>query len=122
MFSGNQNAAFAQLFAGRARAVGSNSMLVDGYAERERKGFRVLWSSEGYHDLALMASSKVPEKDVQAVGRAFFGMDKDPKGREILHSASKEVGLTADANFIASDGSEYDTYRRFYRSAPANLR
>lgn len=55
VFAGNQNAAFAQLFAGKARAVGSNSALVDGYSVREGKKFRVLWTSEGFHDLALSA-------------------------------------------------------------------
>ena len=34
----------------------------------------------------------------------------------------EQVGLTADANFVASDGSEYATYRDFYRTAPASLR
>ena len=77
-FGGNQNAAFAQMFAGKADATGSNSMLIEGYAKREHKKFRILWTSEGYHDLALMASSKVPEKDVQAVAQAFFGMHEDP--------------------------------------------
>lgn len=82
----------------------------------------MLWKSEPVHDLALMAAAKVPEKDVVAVGRAFFGMEKDPKGREILHAASQQVGLTSDAFFIASDGSEYGTYRKFYLTAPPSLR
>ena len=122
VFGGNQDAALVQLFAGKVQAVGSNSQLIEGYSRREGKKFRVLWASEPVHDLALMSSSKVPEKDVAAVGRAFFGMDKDPKGREILHQASLQVGLTVDATFIASDGSEYGAYRRFYQTAPASLR
>jgi len=59
---------------------------------------------------------------VKAVAAAFFGMHKDPKGREVLEKASAAVGLTADAYFLASDGSEYANYRRFYQSAPASLR
>ncbi len=122
VFSGNMDSALVQMFAGKVVAVGGNSQLIEGYAKREGKKYRVLWSSEPVHDLALMASSKVPAKDVAAVGRAFFGMDKDPKGREILHAASKDVGLTVDANFVPSDGSEYEPYRRFYRTAPAQVR
>jgi phosphonate transport system substrate-binding protein len=121
-FGGNQNAAFAQLYAGKAKAVGSNSFLVEGYAARENKSFRVLWTSEGYHDLALMASGKVPEKDVKAVANAFFNMHKDPRGKDILQRVTKDVGLDKDAYFIASDGSEYENYRRFFRTAPAFLR
>ena len=40
----------------------------------------------------------------------------------ILQQASLHVGLTADAHFIASDGSEYSAYRDFYSTAPASLR
>ncbi len=121
-FGGNQNAAFAQLFAGRAQASGSNSMLVDGYASREQRKFRVLWTSEPYHDLALMASSKVPEKDVKAVAQAFFGMRQDPAGREILARASQSVGLAEDAYFVPATEADYASYRRFYQKAPPALR
>ncbi|WP_079435109.1 phosphate/phosphite/phosphonate ABC transporter substrate-binding protein [Zoogloea sp. LCSB751] len=122
VFGGNQNAAMAQLFAGKAKAVGSNSMLVEGYANREGKKFRVLWTSEPYHDLALMASGRVPDKDLKAVSAAFFGMHKDPRGMEILHRASQEVGLNSDAYFIPASGADYVSYRKFYQSAPATLR
>ncbi len=122
VFAGNQNAAFAQLFAGKAKAVGSNSALVDGYTLREGKKFRVLWTSEGYHDLALMASSKVPEKDVKAVATAFIGMHRDPVGKAILLKASEEVGLDPQAYFLPATGADYASYRRFFQSAPAALR
>lgn len=122
VFAGNQNAAFAQLFAGKAKAVGSNSALVDGYEVREGKKFRTLWKSEGYHDLALMASSKVPEKDVRAVASAFIGMHRDPEGKAILVRASEEVGLDPQAYFLPSTGADYAAYRKFYQSAPAVLR
>jgi phosphonate transport system substrate-binding protein len=122
MFSGNQNAAFAQLFAGRARAVGSNSMLVDGYAERERKAFRVLWSSEGYHDLALMAAAKVPQAHVDAIAEAFFGMHSDPRGRKVLEGASAVVSLTAADHFIPASMADYANYVTFFENAPPFLR
>jgi phosphonate transport system substrate-binding protein len=122
VFGGNQNAALAQLFAGRVRAAGGNSQLIDGYVKREGKQVRVLWASEPVYDLALMASDKVREKDLKAIAAAFFGMHQDPRGKKILHDASVLVGLTADAYFIPSDGSEYGSYRRFYQTAPASLR
>ena len=122
VFGGNQDGALAQLLAGKVAAVGGNSQLLEGYQKRENKKLRILWSSDPFYDLALMAASKVPDKDVKAVAAAFFGMHKDPKGREVLEKASAAVGLTADAFFLASDGSEYANYRRFYQSAPASLR
>ena len=122
VFGGNMDGAFAQLFSGKVAAVGANSQLVEGYTRREGRKFRVLWTSEAYHDLALMAAPKVPERDAQAVARAFIGMASDPQGREILASVNKLIGLPADAVFIASDGREYAAYRRFYQSAPTSLR
>lgn len=122
VFAGNQNAAFAQLFAGKARAVGSNSALVDGYSAREGRKFRVLWTSEGFNDLALMASSKVPEQDVKAVASAFINMHRDSLGKAILVKASEEVGLDRQAYFLPATGGDYAAYRRFFQSAPASLR
>jgi phosphonate transport system substrate-binding protein len=121
VFGGNQDGALSQLYSGKVAASGGNSQLIEGHARREGKKFRVLWSSEPLHDLALMVAAKVPEKDAQAVAKAFLGMHKDPVGREILHKASEQVGLTADAYFLPSDGSEYSAYRRFYQTAPASL-
>ena len=120
VFAGNQNAAFAQLFSGKVSAVGSNSQLVEGYSKREGKSFRVLWSSEHFQDLALMASSKVPERDVKAVVNAFTGMVKDPKGRDILLQAARESGLP-DAFFIPASNADYVAYRKFYQTAPSSL-
>jgi phosphonate transport system substrate-binding protein len=122
VFGGNMDGAFAQLFSGKVAAVGANSQLVEGYAKREGKQFRVLWSSEPYHDLALMVSPKVAARDAQAVAKAFIGMAQDPQGREILASGARLIGLPVDAVFVASDGQEYASYRRFYQSAPATLR
>lgn len=122
VFGGNMDGALAQMFSGKVAAAGANSQLAEGYARRENRKYRVLWSSPPLHDLALMAAAKVPEKARKAVAAAFLGMAADPQGREVLHNASQQVGLTVDAGFIPSDGSEYAGYREFYRSAPAPLR
>jgi phosphonate transport system substrate-binding protein len=122
VFGGNMDGALAQVFSGKAAAAGANSQLVEGYAKREDKKYRVLWASQPLHDLALMSAAKVPDRVVKAVGDAFVFMHKDPKGREVLHQASLQVGLTGDAFFVPSNGSEYSAYRDFYRTAPASLR
>lgn len=122
VFGGNMDGAFAQLFSGKVAAVGANSQLVEGYAKREGKRFKVLWSSEGFHDLALMVSSRVPEKEAQAVAKAFVDMGKDPVGRDILASSGKVIGLASDVVFVAADANDYASYRRFFQSAPPQLR
>lgn len=120
-FSGSQNAAFAQMFSGKADAVGSASLLLDHYAKREQKRFRILWTSEAYPDLALMASSKVPVEDLRAVALALLGMHQDPEGRKILRQASEAAGLNADTYFIPATAADYAAYYHFYQMAPTVL-
>jgi phosphonate transport system substrate-binding protein len=122
IYAGNMDAAFAQLFAGKAKAAGANSQLVQNYERRERKAFRVLWSSEPFNDLALMASPRVPADQVRAVARAFIGMDKDPEGRRLLAAATALVHAQTPVSFVAAGDADYASYRAFYADAPLNLR
>lgn len=122
VFGGNQNGALAQLFAGKVKAAGGNSQLIEGYGHREHRQFRVLWRSEPYYDLALMVSGRVPEKDAQAVAQAFFGMHKDPAGLAILRESDRSVGINDPIAFVPATAADYEAYRRFYQSAPVQLR
>lgn len=122
VFGGNMDGAFAQLLSGKVKAVGANSQLTEGWVKRENKKVRILWESEPLHDLALMASKRVPKKDLQAISKVFIDMYADPQGRKILESASELVKLPSSTQFIASNGSEYASYRKFYQTAPPNLR
>jgi phosphonate transport system substrate-binding protein len=122
VFAGNMDAAFAQIFAGKAMAAGANSQLVQNYERREHKSFRVLWSSEPFNDLALMASPRVPADQVRAVAQAFIGMDKDREGRRILAAATELVHAEAPLAFVAASDADYAGYRAFYAEAPPNVR
>lgn len=122
VFAGNQNAAFAQLLAGKAKAVGSNSALIDGFTEKQGTKFRVLWTSESYLDLALMASSKVSAKDIRAVTNAFVAMHKSKAGALILRQASESVGMDPNSHFLLATDQDYESYRRFYATAPMAVR
>ena len=122
VFAGNMDAAFTQLFSGRAKAAGANSQLVQNYGARENKAFRVLWSSAPFNDLALMASNRVPAAHVRAVAQAFLGMARDPEGRKILAAASNLVRAPEPVSFVAATDVDYAAYRHFYQAAPADLR
>jgi len=122
VFTGNHDAAFSQMFAGKVKATGANSQLVDGYAKREGKAFRVLWSSPPYNELALMASPRVPAAELRAVARAFLGMRGDPEGRKILDAATELVRAPRPVAFVPASDADYAGYRTFYADAPASLR
>lgn len=122
VFGGNHDGAFAQLFSGKAQAVGVNSQLVDGYARRENKKFRVLWRSGPFNDLALMASPSVPAADVKAVTDAFLGMASDPAGAAIIKKVSETVKLEPFQNFIPALEEDYASYLDFHRTSPDFLK
>lgn len=122
VFAGNMDAAFAQLFSGRAQAAGAHSQLAQRYGARENKALRVLWTSAPFNDLALMASPRVPRRHVQAVADAFRNMAREPEGRRILANAAALVRASEPLSFVAATEADYDAYRRFHAAAPANLR
>jgi len=121
VFGGNHDGAFAQLFSGKVKAVGVNSQLAEGYARRENKQFRTLWSSEPFNDLALMVSPAVPEADVKAVTDAFLGMGGDPEGVAVIKRVSEAVKLPPFEHFIPAREEDYGSYVEFYRTAPESL-
>jgi len=122
IFATNMDGAFTQLIAGKVKAVGANSQLVQNYSGREHKSFRVLWSSEPFGDLALMASPRVPAAQVRAVAQAFIGMDKDPEGRRILAAAAALVHAGTPLAFVAASDADYADYRAFHAAAPLAVR
>lgn len=69
-----------------------------------------------------MVSPRVPSSAVQAVKKAFTGMNKDPAGRLILENAAKVVRARDPVVFVEASDADYATYREFYRTAPASLR
>jgi phosphonate transport system substrate-binding protein len=86
------------------------------YGRRESFKYRALWTSEPYGDLCIMAHPKVPAKVVVAVRDALIGMVTDPEGREVLKAGADLLKMNGELGFVAADDSEYDNYRKFYRT------
>lgn len=105
LFGGNSDGAFAQLASGKVKATGTHTQLSEGWSKRENKALRALWQSDPLQDLALMAAKSVPDKDLQAVARAFLEMLKDPDGKKVLAASSEAVKLPGVVGFVPSDGS-----------------
>ncbi len=115
VFAGNQEAAMGQLKHGQVAAAGVNSQVMADYAKREGFAYRVLWESESYFDLAVMAHPRVPAPHREAVRRAFLAMRDDPGGRAVLAEAAKKLALQAPRGFVAASDADYENYRRFFR-------
>ena len=116
VFAGNQEASQAQLKVNKVAAAGVNSTVLARYSRREGFEYRALWTSDLYQDLCIMANPKVPQDKVAAVRAAFINMAKDPEGHQILRAAGELLKSTSELSFVAAENSDYDNYRKFYRT------
>lgn len=116
VFTGNQEASFAQLRINKVSAAGVNSVALENYARREGFEYRALWTSELYNDLCIMANPKVPRDKVAAVQATLVNMAKDPEGRKILEAGADLLKIQGDLGFVMSDDRDYDNYRAFYKN------
>lgn len=116
VFTGNQEASFAQMRVYKLAAAGVNSTVMARYGRRESFKYRALWTSEPYGDLCIMAHPKVPADQVAAVKNALINMAKNPEGRRVLQAGADLLKMTGELGFVAADDREYDNYRTFYRT------
>jgi phosphonate transport system substrate-binding protein len=116
LFSGNQESAMTHLALGSVAAAGVNDHVMAQYARREGLKYRVLWSSEPYMDLAVMAHPRVPAEIVKKVRQALLGMASDAEGQKILETVSNNIKSEKTLAFVPANDSDYENYRIFYRN------
>lgn len=116
VFGSNQEGTMAQLRAGRVAAASVNAQVMENYARRENFRYRALWRSELYLDLPVMANPRVPKSKVDAVAKALTGMAQDDEGAKVLRAGAELLKLEGTPGFVAASNSDYDNYRRFYRT------
>ncbi len=116
VFTGNQEASFSQLRINKVDAAGVNSTALEAYARRENFEYRVLWTSELYGDLCIMANPKVPADKVAAVRAALIKMSTDPEGLKVLQASADVLKMQGELGFVAVESRDYDNYRTFYRT------
>jgi phosphonate transport system substrate-binding protein len=108
VFAGNQDGAMAQLKSRRVDAAAVNSRFLAQYSEREGVGFRGIFTSEPYPELAVVAHRRLPRPVVEKVRQALLAMKTDPLAGPVLEQA-KSPG------FEPATDREYDGVRRVYR-------
>jgi phosphonate transport system substrate-binding protein len=115
VFTGNQEASFAQLKANAVDAAGVNSKAIEAYARRAAFEYRALWTSDVYNDLCIMVNPNVPNDKATAVKTALINMASDPEGRNILETTAELLKFNGELGFVAADNRDYDNYRSFYK-------
>lgn len=121
LFVGNQESGMARLALGTVAAAGVNSQVMEHYARREGFRYRVLYNSEPYLDVPVMAHPRVALDRVERVRQALLGMGDDTEGRLILQAAADLLKIRQLQEFIAAENDDYDNYRRFYRTARVGI-
>lgn len=114
VFASNQEGAMAQLKNGAAMAAAVNDRVLATYAAREGLRYRVLWASDSYLDLPIMANPALPSGQVERVRRAFSSMADTVEGRTALGAAKAAIGYAGDYRFVAATDQDYESYRRFH--------
>lgn len=115
VFAGNQEAAIGQMMSGEVAAAGVNHQLMAEFSRRSGTRYRVLYKSEPYYDLAIMASPRVSQAEGEKVRQAFVGMAQDPEGLHVLNAAAQAVGQSRLRGFVAATDGDYANYRAFFR-------
>jgi phosphonate transport system substrate-binding protein len=116
VFGGNQEGIMAQLKGGKVMAAGVNSQIMRAFAQREQLRYRIVWSSQEFLNLPLVAHPRVPAKTVAAVRKAFIEMNADPEGRKILETSAALVGQKPPFGFEVSSDKEYRNQWDFYKT------
>jgi phosphonate transport system substrate-binding protein len=113
---GNQEAAMSQLQFGQVAAAGVNMKVFKDYLDREDVRYRVLWTSEPYHDMAIMAHPALPADTVAKISDALAEMHRDPEGIKALLESAAALSLKKPWSFVPASDRDYDNYRSFYRN------
>jgi phosphonate transport system substrate-binding protein len=116
VFGGNQEGIIAQLKVGKVPAACVNSQIIEEFAERENFKYRVIWQSQKYQNIPIIAHPRVPAKIAAAVRRALVEMDKDPEGIKVLRATAAVIGQKPPLGFLASSNKEYQNQWDFYRT------
>lgn len=108
VFSASQQGAAVQLASGRVEAASLNKMFAERFRADGKGRFRVLYESEPWPNLPVLAHPRIPKAQADAVKKALLEMSTDPEGKAVLDKLKiKGFAPVADADYAAT--------RRLYR-------
>ncbi len=116
VFGGNQEGIMAQLKGGKVVAAGVNSQVMRDFAQREKLAYRVIWRSQEFLNLPLVAHPRVSAKTVATVRKAMIEMNTDPEGGKILATSAALIGQKPPLGFEPSSDKEYRNQWDFYKT------
>lgn len=114
-FAGNQEGAMQQLMTGAVAAAAVNDKVMQAFSHRKGFDIKVLWQSQTYPDLAVMASPKLEKQVVQKVQQALINLHHDPAGLVALQKANRIIHNSKSLAFLPANNQDYSVYRQFWQ-------
>ena len=108
VFGASQQGAAVQLQTGRADAASLNKMFADRFQADGKGQFRVLYESEAWPNIPVLAHPRIAKADAEAVRGALLNMNTDPEGQALL--AKLKI-----PGFLPVTAADYDKTRLLYK-------
>lgn len=108
VFGASQQGTAIQLASGRVDAASLNKMFAERFQADGKGRFRVIYESEPWPNLPVLAHPRIPSQQAEAVKKALLEMSADPDGKAVLDKLKiKGFAPVTDADYAAT--------RRLYR-------
>lgn len=107
VMAASQDGAAVQLATGRVDAASLNKLFADKFVMEGKGKFRVIYESEAWPNIPVLAHPRVPAAHVQVVRKALLEMNTDPVGKAVLDKI-KHPG------FLPVKDSDYTATKRLY--------
>lgn len=115
LFAGNQEGAIRRFGMGDCHAAAVNkNILAKSRFVKESRPYRILWQSQAFQSIPIMASERVPMSDREEVAAALIGMGNTNKGREILRTSAQALNWSPQLRFVSTNATEYKSYVAFF--------
>lgn len=108
VFGASQQGTAIQLATGRVDAASLSKMFAERFQAEGKGRFRVIYESEPWPNLPVLAHPRIPKQQADAVKKALLEMSTDPDGKAVLDKLKiKGFAPVGDADYAAT--------RRLYR-------
>ncbi len=115
VFAANQEGIMAQLKSGSLQVAAVNSSVMKSFADREKMQYVVIWESQKFPDIPIVAHERVPVNVVKKVQETIASMSNSEDGKKVL-AEIKEKTKQDFNGFKPANMQTYKPYIDFYKN------
>lgn len=121
IFGGNQEGIMGQLKNKKIEFAAVNNLVMQDYANREKISYSVIWESEEFMNLPIVALPTIPKDIIEKIVKAFVEMNNDEEGIIILKKSAQIIQQTTPLGFHKTSNNDYKNYINFYNHISIDL-